>query len=173
MLGIRTVYADPNSPPPSPVQDRETLKQIQAAHEAVLAPRRKLFDFNDKTYVGRASRGLYFGPTLQPFTYLFPVDEETKKTLASMEITLFRENKREITLNLFHEKVGALPEIDRALRFSVGENVKLPKAADNPELAEWTIIRAEKGHYLLERWEPGSLVHAFGSEDEILKHNER
>jgi hypothetical protein len=83
-----------------------------------------------------------------------------------------RQNEIErMRLANINAKFQALPETARPMHFSVGEKVGFPLSEESKQLTEWEIVRAEKGHYLLERQSEGGISRAFFSEEEVLKHN--
>jgi hypothetical protein len=68
----------------------------------------------------------------------------------------------------------ALPDVEDAPRFVVGETVLFPLGQSSREPAEWQVVRAEKMHYLLERGsEKDRFDHVFCSEEELLEFNKR
>lgn len=77
-----------------------------------------------------------------------------------------------VLMELIVAKFNALPQSDEALKFAVGDTVKFPESDSTSKLMEWIVVRAEKGHYLLERpRNGGNYVHVLCSQEELLQHN--
>ena len=69
----------------------------------------------------------------------------------------------------------ALPQTNEDARHKPGEQVIFPGPENsNGELLRWQVVRAEKGHYLLERKTgDNKFDHVLCSEDELTEYNSR
>lgn len=79
-FGDRIPHATPDTPLPPPgdaAEEKHAEEQAKALARSVFAAHierhRKPFAFDEKAPGGRASKGLYFGPTRPGFSYLHPV----------------------------------------------------------------------------------------------------
>jgi hypothetical protein len=69
-------------------------------------------------------------------------------------------------------KFAALPETGNEPRYVLGQQVKFPISEGSNELAEWKVVRSEKGHCFLERpLSNGEFMNVFCSEEELDAFN--
>ncbi len=72
---ILNMSKDPLPDPELMRQNEEIMKkEIGAAMRKIIGRRHQPFNFGERAPGGRASDGLYFGPTLRSFSYLHPAD---------------------------------------------------------------------------------------------------
>lgn len=71
----------PESPDDEKKAEDEAKKMVRSIMEAHINRYRKPFDFKDERPGGRASHGLYFGPTRLEFSYLHPLDPRRQELI--------------------------------------------------------------------------------------------